>query len=436
VESFASVFGADTVKQTVRTFSQASHDEIIFALFALSGIEDAAVIVHGVRGCCASALAFSENGCAHWYTTDLDEKDTILGGDDKLRKTLIKANASAPHVIFVVGTPVIAINNDDIRSVLLEMEEEVNVPILFVPTDGFKSKAAVTGYDMVSHVLLQGLAKEGDKEDFVNLITLSERAGDVESVTKILNDLGIRYNALPQFSSADGIRRAGNAKATVALNRGEGEYLGKGLEEGFGVKFLQTEVPVGYAATGRFIREIGREFNLGNKAKDYVLSQEKALEDLRTRSPLKGKKVFLNEDLTLVAGLAEMTADFGGEIAGYSVPYVDVNNKDKLKTLQERSGDVPFIVANGQPFEVANALSKIRPDIYIGTESLAAFAAEFGVIPISLRHVFFYGYEGMRSFLQAAERAGRSKTVSGARILYKNAWLEKSGNWYVKQETR
>ena len=47
------------IKQRIRTFMQTYEDEIIAAIRVLSSIKSSAVIVHGVAGCSASALALA-----------------------------------------------------------------------------------------------------------------------------------------------------------------------------------------------------------------------------------------------------------------------------------------------------------------------------------------------------------------------------------------
>jgi nitrogenase molybdenum-iron protein alpha chain len=436
-------------EQTIRTFSQCAPDEIVYALRALSGVEDAAIVAHGAAGCCASGLAFGENGKVRWYSTNLDEKDTILGGDEKLREALARARAEQDaKVIFVVGTPVIAINNDDVQSVILEFLDEPGAKIIFIPTDGFKSKAAVTGYDIVSHTLLRELVErsEGPKEDFVNLAVFSEDAKDAAVVVRILKALGIQHNTLPRFSSVDGIRKAGKARATVAFNSGEGSYLARGLEESFGVTYLQTCPPIGREATECFVRAIAGAFALEQRGEKYIASQRENISGFLDARPLMGKSVFLNCDLAAAESFSGLVRDFGGRIAGLAFPYVDADgySRGSLETLYGLWGDVPAVVANGQPFEIANALSKIQPDYYFseeeGGKSLYVFAAQHGIVSLGPGVFSIYGYEGLRDFAAALQEAGarHSARVRAGfdEAFYKENWLKKSGGWYVKREVR
>ena len=81
LETLADEVKGAEIKQRIRTFSQASEDEVLNALRVLTKIEKVAVIVHGGAGCAASGIYFNEEKNNSWYTTGLNEKDTILGGD-------------------------------------------------------------------------------------------------------------------------------------------------------------------------------------------------------------------------------------------------------------------------------------------------------------------------------------------------------------------
>jgi nitrogenase molybdenum-iron protein alpha chain len=426
------------IRQTVRTFSQCAPDEIIAAHTALCGIEGAAIVVHGGAGCAASSLGFPRNDHIRWYSTNLDEKDSILGGDDHLRDAIARACAEcSPEVIFVVGTPVVAINNDDVNSVILEAAGEGGAKIVFVGTDGFKSKTAVTGYDVVSHAFLRELIeRSSEKEGFVNVISMSESARDISSCLSLLRNLGIDCNAFPRYSTASRIRRAGRGRATVALNGSEGEYLAKGLEESFGVKFVPTDAPIGVAATARFVRAIASELGLESEAEKYIEKLSHSADDLASEAPLEGAGFFLNMGLAAATGFKEMINELGGTVVGLAVPYIDANNRELLKKWA--SPETIAVVANGQPFEIANALSKIKPDYYVGGAGMTSFASRFGAAPISTERGAFYGIDGFREFARRAAVAARAKrpahmTPGG---FYKAQWLAKSGNWHVKMEVK
>jgi nitrogenase molybdenum-iron protein alpha chain len=425
----------EEIPQRIRTFTQAAYDDILSALLVLRGIRDAAIVIHGAVGCGAAANALAEPGLARWYSVNLSERDSILGSEAPLRDTILRAIRDGAKAVFVVGTPVVAINNDDVYAVLLELEDETSVPALYVNTDGFRSKSPLSGLDVAFHALLRLVDADGGGggENFLNLLAVGENVRNIAAIGAVLEALGIGWNLLPRLSSMDSIRRAGRARATVSLNGDESEYFGLGLEEASGVPYLRPPAPVGLGAARRFIRELGAFFGLEDRAEAYIQAQEETLQDILARRPLAGKRVFLQLDTALAMGFAGLVRDLGGEVAGLALTSVDLNNRAYLERL-EASGDIPVVVATGQPFEIANVLAKTPVDYYIGPEQVS-FAACFGADPVSLRDTTYYGHEGVRAFAARIDRSlhGLRERIRG---IYSESWLKKTGGWHVKREVR
>ena len=426
------------IKQKIRTFSQINEDEITSAIGSLASIKHAAVIVHGVAGCAASNLYFNSEGDSTVYSTNLQEKDTILGSDAKLHKAISKIVEEVnPKVVFIIGTPVVAINNDDVNSVIYELEDEFNIKIVYIYTDGFKTKSSYTGLDIVAHSILRNIIERPDddeKSDFLNIITFSESKKSISGITSLLDKLDIEYNLLPRFSSFEGIKNAGTAKASVVLSEDEGSFLAQELEENFGVKYIKTESPIGLRGTTSFLRRVAEVFGKENEAEKLIIENEKKIQKVVTEQVLSGKKVFLDASLSDLPRLATLTSRLGAEIAGFSVKTVDLNNRSFFKRIDSISPLVPVIVGSGQYFEKANALAKIKPDYYISQSGNVSFAADVGVIPVSLQNLVFFGYEGVFEIVKAIINAGIFSNSQSS--LYLTNWLRKSGGWYVKQETK
>jgi nitrogenase molybdenum-iron protein alpha chain len=140
-------------------------------------------------------------------------------------------------------------------------------------------------------------------------------------------------------------------------------------------------------------------------------------------------------DLETAASFAALVGDFGGEVVGVAVPYIDEFNKGLLDKFHNDA--TPFIVANGQPFEMANALSKTRPDFCVMPRGVAAAALPFGVIPIELGRGPCFGWDGILAFSGLIGRLKNARKTEAFRGgIYKKTWLSKSGNWHVKTEVR
>lgn len=428
------------IKQKIRTFTQINQDEISAAIGALASIEQAAVIVHGVAGCAASNLFFNAEGKTNVYSTNLQEKDTILGSDAKLHKAISKIVEEVnPKVVFIIGTPVVAINNDDVNSVIYELEDEFNIKIIYIYTDGFKTKSSYTGLDIVAHGILRNIVEkpeDDEKADFLNIITFSENKKSIKGITTLLDKLDIEYNLLPRFGSIEGLKNAGRAKASLVLSEDEGTYLAQELEENFGVKYIKTESPIGLRGTTSFLRKVAEVFGKETEAEKIISENEAEIQKIVTEHVLSGKKVFLDANMSDLPRLANLIGRLGGVIAGFSVKTIDLNNRSFLQRLDSIPPLAPVIVGSGQYFEKANALSKIQPDYYISQNGNVGFAADLNIIPVSLQNIVLFGYEGLFQIVNAIKNASIFNKQNAVTGLYLESWLKKSGGWYVKQETK
>ncbi len=431
----------EQIRQRVRTLTQINEDEVIAAIRVLSSISEAAVIVHGVAGCAASGLSFYREHQNPIYSTNLCERDTILGGEEKLREAIHRAyEERSPKVIFIVGTPVVAINNDDVNSMLYDFEE-IDAKIVPVNTDGFKTKTFLTGYDLVLHSLLYYVigqnAEKESPDEVLNIISVSERKENREAVADLLDALEIPYRFLPNGQSIEEIKKSVRGKASIVLNRDEGEYFAAKLEELYQVPYLVTKPPIGLRGTRHFLRQIAKLYQKEEQAEELIRQKEKQLAGEVFQKPLQGKKIFVEASPYEIPRFNTFLQELGGELSGIGIPYIDVEDREAFLHLESVSKTIPVIVSCGQLFEKANVLSKKPADYVVSTFGETSFALLQGAVPIDLSETSYFGYAGIRQVLSCIKRAELQKecyTPAGGEISYKAGWLKKSSHWYVKKE--
>ena len=418
------------ISQRIRTFANAGQDEIIAVLSVISTIKNAAVIVHGASGCALCVSDLRAN--ARIYSTNLTERETILGGDQKLFGAINDARKNRPEIIFIVGTPVTAISNDDIASVMLELEGETDAPMIFLKTDGFQTKTAVNGFDVLSHMLLRHIVKKSEKGDFVNLIAFSQSAADIAAITGILKELNVNYNLLPRFSDAEAIRKAGAAAASIALSPNEAYELAQGLCEDFDVPVIEAPAPIGIRATGEFLSALGGALGRESEFNAYLAQKEAAAELNAYRGSLKCKRVFFDLDSAEALSAARLVLELGGEIAGFSIPYADEQNRAQIELLAELSESASVTVGLTNAFEAANFFAGQSCGLYIGGRVSLVTGTSVAALYTGASQSL-YGYDGMKSLAQAARQVPFKFGRTG---YYRPEWLKKRGNWYVKREVK
>jgi nitrogenase molybdenum-iron protein alpha chain len=357
-----------------------------------------------------------------------------MGGDNKLRAAIYRVYRKyKPEVIFVAGTPIVAINNDDVSSVILELEEELDVRILSVYTDGFKSKAGINGIDIVLHTIGRELiqqGKEDEKENFINLISITENQYSIKELLRLFDSLDVKVNLLPGFGSIDNIRNAHLAKASVAVNADEADVLLEVLREKAKVPVIHSKAPIGVIHTMEWLKKIGKQLHLQEKVSALIAKEEERIEKYISKQPLRGKTVYIEAPIYVAVSLAGLVEELGGEVTGLSIDHVDPFNCASLKGLPE---NLQIKVGEGQPFELVNILLKNKPDYYVGISAHAPLVGKIGILPISLENKILYGYEGVLELIQCFQKAEKRRGLvnyltENTELSYTQSWANKSVN--------
>lgn len=438
-------FAAEEINQRIRTFAQSSHDDLLYALRILANIRDSITIIHGPRGCAAAGLYHEAAGSStRWVVTNLDERDTIMGADGKLRRAVTALHHKYhPAVIFIVSNPVVAINNDDIQSVVEELHEELDLPIVPIYVTGFSSQNAVTGYDTALHALLKylsGNSRAEDKNETINLLSVAEHPLDRTEAQGLLEQLGIVLNVLPDTSTVDAFRSAIAARASIPLCPDAPEYLGKILQDKYDVPLIDAPRPVGIEGTGRWLNAIGAA--LGNSKAAEELHQRKADETrtlLETFS-LKGVRVYISLSSANAFSVLDLVEELGGEVAGVTVTHLDRLHIRHLDELTARNPSLPIHVSDGQAFEELSILRKLSPDLYLGDSTHLGQVARIVIPVVSLEGIGIIGYSGVVRLVRRVRAALGNRsfgiTLSGVKPPYHEAWYRRSHNWHIKQEVK
>lgn len=441
----AQEFAAQEVFQRIRTFAQSSQDDLLYALRILSGIKDSVTIIHGPRGCAAVGLYHIAAGSdTRWIVTNLDERDTIMGADRKLRQAVTALHHRyRPKVAFIVGNPTVAINNDDVQSVVEELQEELDLLIVPIYVTGFSSQNAVSGYDTALHAALKYLAGSGPKaakNDAVNLLSVAEHPLDRKEAQDLLESIGLQLNILPDQASVDSFKAAPAARASVPLCPDAPEYLGSILREKYGVPFIDAPRPVGIEGTGRWLKSIGAALGIASAAEE--LHNRKAAETARLLRDfsLKGAKVYISLASASAFSLIPFVEEFGGVVAGVTVTHLDRLHVRYLDELAARNPALQIHVADGQEFEEISILRRISPDLYLGDSTHISQVASLGIPTVSVEALGIVGYSGVLRL------AGRIRTalanpsfgasLTGVAPPYRDAWYSRSDNWHIKQEVK
>ena len=442
-------FQQGEIKQRIRTFSQSVTDDVLTVLRLLSELEDIAVVIHSPRGCSASQLyfdSFHENK-NRWAITNLNERDTIMGGDESLRQAIITLyQRYHPKVIFVVTTPVVAINNDDVFSVVEELREEFGVLIIPIYTDGFKSKTGVSGYDAALHALLKYLPLEtsiqSNTDYFVNVLSLNENQQDVVEIVRLIHALGLETNLLPGKTVLQNFAKAAQAQTSISLHNDYSEYLGRVLASQYNVPYLEALVPIGIKNTHQWLVALGKSMGRENQAQLVARAHETEwLKEVLVSYQFSQVKVYVNLSANLAWGLVGLVEELGAQVIGITVHHVDQLHQSLLADFNANNPSIPLHVADGQPFEQANILNRLQPDLYIGNAADTVWAAKQGIAALSVDHLPLLGYRGAAFLAHELNKTISNQTFvqnlhKNTSLPYRAQWYGKSPSWHIKMEVK
>ncbi len=405
------------IKDHNRKFTQCIGCSTARAGCMVSMITDAAVISHGPVGCSSCLHEFNmtyrvnahlrdkENRRRRIFSTNLQEKDTVYGGNAKLEATIREVfERVKPAAIFVLTTCAVGIVGDDVQSVCDSLENELGIPIVGVTCEGFRSKVWTTGFDAAYHGFARKIIKKADKHrsDMINVINF----WGSDAFADWFAPFGVKPNYLSPFNTVAELSRAGEACATVQACSTLGTYLGAVLEQEFGVPELVSAPPYGVAQTDRWFRALGKLLGKEDVAEKVIAEKkEKYLPQIEEiRAKLVGKTAYVAAGAAHGHALLDIIGELGLKAVGASVFHHDAEydsgriENDQLKQRIDDYGDVPhFNVCNKQEFELVNALVKVHPDVMLARHGgMTLWGAKLGIpsLLVGDEHAGM-GYEGL-----------------------------------------
>ncbi|MDR0362475.1 MAG: nitrogenase component 1 [Planctomycetota bacterium] len=446
-----------------RGFTQGSICPLLPALGMMASLPETVVLMHGAVGCGSCTHGTNANvrsghaarrgkpADALWLSTALDEVDVISGGDDKLERAIREVDTiHSPRAIFVVAGCLPAVIGDDIDGVASRVQPEVNATILPVHCEGFKSRFMATAYDAVYHAVGRNLLPESGTssehdERTINIMNVGSmgRVDELE-LERLANELGLSANFYPVFSRPESFRKATRAALSISTCPTHDDYFLTHLQEKYGVPYIIRHMPIGIANTSRWLRDVGSALDLAEEANVLAEAEERELRNaLEEFLPLfRGKRVFLSAGEYRSLATASLLREFGFEIAGIRSFHYDEFADVELEKLREDGVDFTWNVANVQPFEEANLLRRIKPDLFLGHWHGNNTAARMG-IPTQVIYNTAYGYIGYRGAYDLARRLHRKLRNTAftdrigryARLPYRESWYAAEPFSFIRSKT-
>ncbi len=258
-----------------------SPDGLSGAIFAIEGIVDAAVLLHGPTGCKFYHGAISERSFPRGASFDplrygeefyfgqprvpasyLDGQDYVFGAVAKIERLLPQIAARGHRLLAIVNTPGAALIGDDLERAIAAAD--VQTPCLVLENSGF-SRSFSAGFQ---DALIQAIARLDPPPlppvvRRVNLLGLSlyqrHWQGSLAELRRLLAYCGISVGAiLSAGSSVAQFQEIAAAQLNVLVHAEYGTGLAAWLQERYGTPWLCSEqgAPIGFDATEAWLAAI------------------------------------------------------------------------------------------------------------------------------------------------------------------------------------
>ncbi|UWG97827.1 nitrogenase [Dehalobacter sp. DCM] len=248
-------------------------------IIAFKGIEGSMTLLHGSQGC---ATYMRRTISEHYEepidvaSSSLNEKGTVFGGEDNLKKGLDNVRLLyKPKMIGVLTTCLAETIGEDIGGITgryLQDRGLTDLPIVNVSTPGYGGSHS-EGYWHTIYRIVSSLACDRTSHSKINVIVPHISAADLREIKRMLREMDLDFTLLPDYADTldapyskpykkipDGgtkledIRRMPGAKATleIGLTVEDAQSAGKYLETEFGVPLFRVPLPVGIESTDIF----------------------------------------------------------------------------------------------------------------------------------------------------------------------------------------
>lgn len=257
------------------------------AQYAFLGMKDCISLVHGGQGCTMFVrLLFAQHFKENFdiASSSIHEKAAVFGGVKNARAGVENLVARYPNLrlVPIITTCSTETIGDDIEGVVETVNKTLKkkypdreVIVLPVHTPSY-SGSHVAGYNVAIKTLINKLAKKGEPNGKLNIITGWVNPGDVKEIKHILNEMKVNGNILvdtetfycpilPDKSGTphgnttiEDIEDSANSVGTIALCKYEGGVGAEILEKKFNVPGIVGNIPIGIKNTDEFLQNISK----------------------------------------------------------------------------------------------------------------------------------------------------------------------------------
>lgn len=376
-------------------------------------ISDALHLIHGPLGCAAYTWdirgSLSSGSQLHRlsFSTDLQEKDVIFGGEPKLYNALLELiEKYEPKAAFVYSTCIVGIIGDDVQAICKRVSKECNIDVIMVESEGFKGTKK-TGYQAACEAVYK-LVGTGDTSAIpkysINILGDFNIAGESWLIKSYFETMGIHVvSTITGDGRVDEIRRSHGASLNLVQCSGSMTHLAELMEKDHNIPTKRVSFS-GIEDTSAALYETAKFFGddrLMQKAQTLVAERVRLIlpELQKIKSDLVGKKAALYvggafKAFSLVRALRMLGLQT--VLAG-----TQTGNAEDYELLREICDEGTVIVDDSNPLELSRFCLEKDVDLFIGGVKERPIAYKLGIAFCDHNHerkICLAGFEGMLNF--------------------------------------
>jgi len=385
-------------------------------------IADALHLVHGPVGCAAytwdirGALSSGPELHRLSFSTDLQEKDVIFGGEEKLERALLELiDRHAPRAAFVYSTCIVGIIGDDLEAVCKRVERTKGIPVIPVQSEGFKGNKR-EGYSAACSAMMR-LIGTGDTAGVsplsVNILGDFNLAGEIWIIRGYFERMGLQVVAnITGDGRVDDLRRAHGAGLNVVQCSGSTMDLARMMKEKYGTPFLRVSY-FGVEDMAESLYDVARFFQ-DRDPEMLRRTQDLVREELAVLYPKlqEYRKALAGKRAAIYVGGAFKAFSLvkAFRLLGMDVVMVgsQTGTQEDYRELYEITDEGTIIVDDTNPLELADFVREKDVDVLVGGVKERPIAHKLGVGFCDHNHERKEALEGFVGMLNFADEIYRT----------------------------
>ncbi len=390
------------------------------ARVVLNPITDAVHIVHGPIGCASytwdirGSLSSGSENFRNSFSTDLQERDIIFGGEKKLASAIEEiVEKIKPQTIFVYSTCVVGVIGDDLEAVCKEAEKKFAIKVIPVQSSGFAGSKK-DGYKAACNAIISLMDSDSQMDDIkdkrsFNYLGEFNLAGEIWILGRYFNALGLKLiTGMTGDSSTDKLKEAKNASFNIVQCAGSSIYLAEQMKVKYGIDYDRVSF-FGIDDTSESLRnlaKLSKDERVVQKAEAFIElmieETEEALENYKNRCRGKKVAIYVGGGFKAIS-LIKQFNELGMETVMVGT---QTGRKEEYEKIKELSNEGTVILDDTNPSELESFIKEKGADLLVGGVKERPLAYKLGIAFIDHNHERKHplcGYEGAVNFAKEVD---------------------------------